>query len=243
MERNLLIVGLIALGAACLLLGENETARKVQITKTEKLNFPAGGTLRVQNSTGELTIEGWDQPDIEVTTTKSSKEVNTPREREKATRELDRVKISTKRNGDELDITTEFPQHRAFPFVTPLQNVTNFDLEYVIKVPRNTRLIVRHEAGEVHVDDIAGNIQVKAVQGLIALRLTGETPRSIQAKSDLGSVNSDFSGNESRHPWPFGHEFVQGTAANTQNLDLKIGFGDIVILKAHEPVAPAAVSK
>ena len=243
MERNLLIVGLIALGAACLLLGENETARKVQITKTEHLDFPAGGTLRVRNSTGELTIEGWDQPGVEITTTKSSKEVNTPQEREKATRDLDRVNISTKRDGNELDVTTEFPQHRAFPFVTPLQNATDFDLEYRIKVPRNTRLIVRHEAGEVHVDDIAGNIQVKAVQGLIALRLTGETPRSIQAKSDLGSVNSDFPGNESRHPWPFGHEFVQGTAANTQNLDLKIGFGDIVILKAHEPVAPAAVSK
>ena len=113
----------------------------------------------------------------------------------------------------------------------------------VIKVPRNAKLIVNHEAGEVHVDDVAGNIQVKAVQGLIALRLTGETPRSIQAKSDLGSVNSDFPGSESRRPWPFGHEFVQGTAANTQNLDLKIGFGDIVILKAHEPVTPAAVSK
>jgi hypothetical protein len=240
MEQKLLIIGL---GLACLLLGENEAIQKVQVSKTEKLDFPAGGTLRLQNSTGELTIEGWDQPGIEITTTKSSNEVRTPQEREKATRELERVKISTKRNGDELDVTTEFPQHRAFPFVTPLQNVTNFDLEYRIKVPRNAKLIVKHEAGEVHVDDVAGNIQVKAVQGLIALRLTGETPRSIQAKSDLGSVNSDFPGNESRHPWPFGHEFVQGAAANTQNLDLKIGFGDIVILKAHEPGTPAAVSK
>jgi hypothetical protein len=244
MERNLLIAGLLGLGIACLLLGENETARrKVQISKTEKLDLPPGGTLRVQNSTGELTIEGWDQPGVEITTTKSSKEVNTPQEREKATRELDRVKISTKRDGNDIDITTEFPQHRAFPFVTSLQNVTNFDLEYRIKVPRNAKLIVKHEAGEVHVDDVAGTIQVKAVQGLIALRLTGEIPRSIQAKSDLGSVNSDFPGNESRHPWPFGHEFVQGTAANTQNLDLKIGFGDIVILKAHDPVAPTTVSK
>jgi hypothetical protein len=240
MQRKLLIAGL---GVACLLIGENETVQKVQVSKTEKLDFPAGGTLRLQNSTGELTIEGWDQPGVEITTTRSSNDVRTPQEREKATRELDRVKISTKRNGDELDVTTEFPQHRAFPFVTPLQNVTNFDLEYRIKVPRNARLIVKHEAGEVHIDDVEGNIQVKAVQGLIALRLAGETPRFIQAKSDLGSVNSDFPGKESRHPWPLGHEFVQGTAANAQNLDLKIGFGDIVILKAHEPVMPGPVSR
>jgi len=233
-EPKLLTIGL---GVACLLLGENEATRKVQVSKTEKLDFPAGGTLRVQNSTGELTIEGWDQPGVEITTTKSSRDVNTSQERERATQELDRVKISTKRNGDELDVTTEFPQHRAFPFVTPLDNVTNFDLEYRIKVPRNAKLIVKHEAGDVHIDDVAGNIQVKVVQGLIALRLAGETPRSIDAKSKLGSVNSDFPGNESRHPWPFGHAFAEGTAANSQNLDLKIGFGDIIILKAHEPVS------
>ena len=28
--------------------------------KTEETDFPAGGTLRLQNSTGELVIEGWD---------------------------------------------------------------------------------------------------------------------------------------------------------------------------------------
>jgi hypothetical protein len=240
MERKLLIIGL---GMACVLLGENEAGQKVQVSTTEKVDFPAGGTLRVQNSTGELTIEGWDQPGVEITTTKSSREVRTPQEREKATRDLDRVKISTKREGDELDVTTEFPHHRAFPYVTPLDNVTNFDLEYRIKVPRNARLIVRHEAGDVHVDDVAGNIQVKSLQGLIALRLAGETPRSIEAKSDLGSVNSDFPGNQSRHPWPLGHEFVQGASTTMQNLDLRIGFGDIIILKAHEPATSALLSK
>jgi len=41
MERKLLTIGL---GVACLLLGENEATRKVQVGKTEKLDFPAGGT-------------------------------------------------------------------------------------------------------------------------------------------------------------------------------------------------------
>src|SRR5579863_6508629 len=173
--KRLAVFGLCV---ACLLLGDDEARQKVHVSKTEKLDFPAGGTLRLQNSTGELVIEGWDQPGVEITTTRSSREAYLPGDREKATRDLNRVQISTKRNGDELDVTTEFPHHRGFPFVSPLSTVTNFDLEYRIKVPRNAKLIVKHDDGEVHVDDVAGNIQVTSRQGLIALRLTGELPRS-----------------------------------------------------------------
>jgi hypothetical protein len=210
---------------ACLLLGADAAPRTAHVAKTEKVDFPPNGTLRVQNSTGELTIESWDQPGIEITTTKSGKD-------------LDRVQISTKRNGDELVVTTQFPHHRAFPWVTPLQTVTNFDLVYVIRVPRNAKLIVKHDDGDVYVNDVAGNIDVKARQGMIALRLVRDMNPVIDAKSDWGSVNSDFAGSETRHPFPFGHKFVEGAASASQNLHLKIGYGDIVILKAHEPKAP-----
>src|SRR5580704_589886 len=225
MRYKLAVLGLCA---ACLLPGsqdakQDEARQKVQVSKTEKVDFPANGTLRVQHSTGELTIEGWDQPGVEITTTKSSKEEYLAADRDKATKELDRVQVSAKRDGDALVITTEYPRHLAFPWVTPLQIVTNFDLDYVIKVPRNAKLIVKHDDGEVHVDDVTGNIQVTARQGLIALRLTGEMPPAIDAKSDLGSVNSDFAGGQTRRPWPFGHTFVEGASTAPQNLHLKIG--------------------
>ncbi len=200
MRYKLSVLGLCA---ACLLLGYDEARQKVQVSKTEKVDFPANGTLRVQSSTGELTIEGWDQPGVEITTTKSSKEEYLAADRDKATKELDRVQISTKRDGDALVVTTEYPRHRAFPFVTPLQTVTNFDLEYVIKVPRNAKLIVKHDDGEVHVDDVSGSIQVTARQGLIAVRLDNDVPPAIDAKAFIGTVNSDFAGKEARqtvHP-------------------------------------------
>jgi hypothetical protein len=201
------------------------------------MDFPVNGTLRVQNSTGELTIEGWDQSGIEITTTKSRKEARPAADREKVMKDLDRVRISAKRNGEELVLTTEYPRHRAFPWVSPLQTVTNFDLVYLVKVPRSAKIIVRHDDGDVYIDDVAGNIEAKARQGMIALRLVREASPVIDAKSDWGSVNSDFAGKETRHPFPFGHSFVEAASA-PQNLHLRIGYGDIVILKAHEPKAP-----
>jgi hypothetical protein len=220
---------LIGLCAACLVLADDTTSQKIQVGKTENFEFPANGTLRVETSTGELTIEGWDQPGVEISTTASGKDP-------------DGAKISAKRNGDELVVTTEYPHHRAFPWVSPLSVVTNFTLDYRIRVPRNAKLIVRHDDGEVHIDNVAGSIQVAARQGLITLRMTGDTVPTIDARSRIGSVNSDFNGAETHHPWPFGHRLEEGKPAAGQNLHLRIGYGDIVILKAHNPEAPRPVT-
>ena len=228
-------LALASLAATSLLFGQDNSSQKVRISKTENMEFPAGGTLRLQNSTGEVTIEGWDGSNVEIATTRSTKDEYAPQERDRAMRELDRVQIATKLNGNELVVTTEFPHHRAFPYAWPLSRVANVDLTYSIKVPRTAKIIVKHDAGDVHVDDVAGNVQVEAVQGLIALRLAGDSPRSIDAKSKAGSVTSDFAGSGSRHPFPIGHQFVQSNSGASQNLHLRIGFGDIIILKASNP--------
>ena len=156
-------------------------------------------------------------------------------------KDLDRIEVSAKLDGNELAITTVYPRHRAFPYVSPLNVVTDFDLEYRIRVPRTAKLVVKHDDGEVNVDGLTDNIEVTARQGLINLRLAGDVPRSIDARSDLGSVISDFAGTETRRPWPFGHTTVPD-GSGRQNLRLKIGFGDIVILKAHDPKTPPPVT-
>jgi hypothetical protein len=234
MTRKILV---LALSASCLLPGQGGIRQKVQITKTDKMDFPANGTLRVENSTGELDIEGWDEPGLEITTTVTSADEYPASEREQETKKLDRVQVSAKRNGEELIVTSAYPRHRAFPWVDSLSTVTNFDLEYHIKVPRHAKIVVKHEDGNVYVNEITGNVDVKTRQGLIALRLIGDAPPAIEAKSELGSVSSDYDGKVTGRPWLFGHSFVEGTTA-AQNLHLKIGFGDIIILKAHEPQAP-----
>jgi hypothetical protein len=230
---------LLGLCAACVLLASDYGKDYVQITKTQKLEFPAGGTLRLVHSTGEVTIEGWDEPGMELTTTIRSLDGYLTADRDKEKKELDRVQVEAKKNGNELAITTNYPHHRAFPYIEPLSVVTNFYMEYRIRVPRNAKLAILHDDGEVHIDDITGNVQAKARQGLIALRIVAENmPPTIDAKSYIGTVNSDFDGAEKGQKIHFGHTFTEGAASASQKLDLKIGYGDIVILKAHEPKEP-----
>lgn len=233
------IVAVIGLSLAGTLAAQLSTLQPVEITKTEKADFPAGGTLRLENSIGEVTIEAWDQPGVEVTTIKTTKALYPEQDRAKGTMALDRVQITTKREGNELVIATSFPRHSLFPWAFPLQDTEDFQLEYHIKAPRNAKLKIRHNAGEVHIDDIAGDIQATAVQGLIALRLGGDRPRGIDARSDSGSINSWYPGKEKLIPVLFGHRFVEPASAGAQNLRLRIGYGDIVILKEDEPHSPA----
>src|ERR1035437_1082763 len=81
-------------GMSCLLLADDEVKQKVKVTHTERVDFPSGGRLRVRNSIGELTVEGWERPDVEITTIKSTKAAYASRDREKASRELEKVRIS-----------------------------------------------------------------------------------------------------------------------------------------------------
>jgi hypothetical protein len=231
------ILALVGLSVCCLLLADDKPPQKVQVSKTEHMDFPAGGVLRLNNSVGELTVEGWDRPEVEITTVKSTTIAYPSQERETAIKELDRVHVETHREGNELVITTDFPGGRFLAGF--FGGTSGFDLEYRIKVPTSTRLIDNHSVGEVHVDNLTGDIQVAVHSGEITLGLPEQGRYSIDAKSNCGSVISDFPGKEKRKLWFFGHRVENEDSAAPHKLNLKISFGDIVVLKTQIPKIPA----
>jgi hypothetical protein len=225
----------LIIAISCLLSADDQIPRKIQIAKTEHADLPSGGTVRLKNSTGELTIEGWDQPGVEITTTKSTKlaYAESGAAREKASHDLDGVRVTVTHEGDELIIATDFPRGRRY-LPRPSVGARDFDLDYRIKVPRDAKLIVDHDAGEIHFDDVRGDIQATTIQGTITLRLAPESRYAIDAKSKIGDVDSDFAGTTTRKR--FGHEFVQ-TSQAPHKLYLRNGYGDIIILRIRKPPA------
>ena len=196
--------------------------------------------MRLKHSTGEVTIEDWDQHGAEITTTKSSKRDYDAGDRENAAHELDKVRVISQRQGDDLVIITEFPRHHLFPPPSPWGSAVDFDLEYNIKVPRSARVTVDHNIGEVNVYNIAGEIDVAEKQGLILLHLAENRQYSIDAKSGLGSVNSDFPGAERRTPMLPGHSFTENVSGSAQKLRSRTRYGDIIILGERIPAYPSS---
>ena len=213
-----------------------ENAEPVKITKTEQMDFPSGGLLHLNDVIGDLTIEPWDQPGIEITTTKSTKADLDSQNHEKGVAELDQVHIAAQRKGNELTLTTEFPRYGHFLFVP---GHTRFDLDTHISVPRNTRLDI-HGSGQIYLNNLASDIQAEISHGTIVLHLPEQGHYDIDARSKFGTVESDFPGQEKRSHW-IGHSFTDQPATGAQKLYLRTGYGDVILLKIRQPQAPPAV--
>ena len=54
------------------LLADDRPKETLSRTDTARFNLPATGSIRLQNSFGELDIEGWDNPEVEVTVIRST---------------------------------------------------------------------------------------------------------------------------------------------------------------------------
>ena len=241
--RMLIATGL---GSACLLMAAESPNKRVQTSHTDHMDFPAGGTLRMANSVGVLTVETWSQPDMEITTVKSTKTEIAPANADAARKALDKIQVNTERKGNEVVISTAF-HYRPFPppyprskdlSVYPFARDVSFDLEYHIKIPAGTRIVVDHAVGEVNIDGAPGDVQATLTQGEIMLHLPQDEHYEIHASSRWGHVDNDFAGEQKRRAWLLGHRADGADPMAHHKLDLNVRFGNIVILKMHSPQTP-----
>jgi len=217
----------------CLPLLAKVPLQSVQVTTTDHVEFAAGGTIRLSGSMGQLDVEGWDRPEVEITVAKSTYRGNTPKDRDEATQELNRVRVTAQRKSDgELLISTSYPSRKL---TRPLRGKTDLNLEYHIKVPRDSRLVIRHDSGDVRLYDLTGEIDATSRAGDMVLLLPESGRYSIDAKCSVGGVRSDFDG---KHGTPFlvGDRFHEETQAPASRVHLRVGIGGIQILK----MAPSA---
>jgi hypothetical protein len=236
--RNLLV---IAFSVALPILANDLSKQALSNSHTDRFNVPAAGTIRLDNSFGELDVDGWDRPEVEVTIMRSSEHLYDPKEhdskqRDEAQRRLDSVQISAKQDGNDVVISTAYPPRNAF--LHPLSRRSDIEVSYRIKAPRASKLIIDHNNGGVNVSDIRGDIHATVINGQITLTLAPGGHYGIDARCKIGDVYSDFDGHDQRRRL-IGKEFVvPGStpgAAPATNLYLRARIGDIVIEKLHGP--------
>jgi hypothetical protein len=220
-----------------------------EVTSTERVNFLPGGTIRLVNSYGYLTVEGWDEPEVEVTVTKSTDHFFDPAEKQQAERRFDQVRVVTERRSDkELAISTILPaRNRLFRSVLPLDRIIltkplvpnnrrGVMVEYKVLVPRDSRLVVRHDTGYVWVSDVTGDIDVNSRTGDMIVMLPDTVPYSVDARTRLGSVSSDATG-KGQYRFVAGTHFAYANQTPSRRVSLRTGCGSITI-KSVPPSGP-----
>jgi hypothetical protein len=134
--------------AICLPLAAKLPKPDMPVITTEHVEFVPGGTIQVSGSVGELNIEGWDRAAVEITVTRSTYRTDTPQGRDRAQRQLSAIKVTVERkSATELAIHTVFPP-RGF-WSRAAHRRPGVQLDYRIRVPRDSRLVLRHSSGDV----------------------------------------------------------------------------------------------
>jgi hypothetical protein len=242
-----LSVGLFGLGAISgivPLLGADGPQEKgpkqpFEVTKTERVSFLPGGTIQIDSSYGNLTVEGWDEQEVEVTVTKSTDRFFQPGQKERIEKRFDEIHVSTERRSDkEVAISTNLPtRHNIISSILPSRRIVvtmpkrtkrGVTVEYTVHVPRDSRLVVHHDNGYIWVSDVTGDIEVNSHTGDMIVMLPDPGPYSIDARTRLGCVTSDFSGKR-RSQYLVGTQFAVAGQSLSRNVRLRMGRGSITI--------------
>jgi hypothetical protein len=221
----------------------NSGTMPAQVTNTELVNFAPGGVIRVNDSYADLSVEGWDRPEVEITVTKSVWNFSGPKQEQEAARRLERVRVVTKRSSDtELTISTVLPSS-GLRLLSPLSNKSKggVTIEYEIHAPRNSKLVIRHGTGSVFVSGMTGDVDAACGRGDIMLMLSDTSAYSIDAKSKFGVVSSDFEGAAHLNRYRLGERYITARSPSSSQIHLRMGFGGITI-KAIPPEASVAKS-
>jgi hypothetical protein len=205
------------------LFAEDTKNESVQVNNTQHANLAPGGTLRIEHSYGDLTVEGWDRPEVEIGVVKwmpyDSKNKNG-----EASRHLERIRVGLEsKSPSEVVVSTAIPS-RGGPLMPPsLRKTTgNVTIEYLIYAPRDAKLVIHHGTGFVLVSDVKGDVDATCSRGDIVLMLRDPGPYSIDAKTRLGVVASDFTRIPQDAPHP-------ATGPSLPRIHLRMGFGGITI--------------
>jgi len=237
-----LIFGLIAPGLPA--RGDEYVKPQPEATRTERVAFSPGGVIRLNGAYGDLFVEGWDRPEVEITVTKSMRYRHDPTQPQRAAQHMESVRVVTERRSTtELVISTVVPTRdnpfaggrdfRPASLILPRKDRGGVTLEYHLLVPRKSRLVIHQGVGDVLVRDVTDDIEAACRIGDIVLWLSGTRTYSIDARSRAGTVSSDFSGATHSH-FLFGQTFRNLNPAPSQRLHLRVGFGGITI----KPILP-----
>jgi hypothetical protein len=220
---------LSAVLTSCLLAGQ-DTRQKAQTSETQKMPLEPSAALRLDNSIGQVNIQGWSRPDVEVTIIKSTKSEYDSQKREIGAKELDEVKTTFTRKNEEIVLATEL-RKSGFP---PFETRPPVDVVYQIRMPQDGRLVIGQDTGSVSLSQLRGDIHVTVHKGSITVAVPGDARYSLDAKSKFGTVTSNVA--QPLHGIFFLGEKLEYDTPNTSHkLYLRAFSGDIVILHSPKP--------
>lgn len=183
----LLVLAFVAAGFSC-----PRTARADEFTQKSQYSVRlfTAGTLTIETRTGDIRIEGWDRPRVEI----EAEKVVQAGSSEKAKQLYERVQIRLEGQDKQVRLSTAYPPRRLW---RPFRGESKLSVNFDIRMPYDANLIIRCVDGDVRVRGVVGNEQLFVNYGDVEVDIPDVYRlRSLQAHTWLGYVESDLHATE-----------------------------------------------
>ncbi len=139
-------------------------ASTLEETFKKQIQFEAGGMVSLENTNGNIEVEGWDKAEVLIEAQKKVKASG----RESAEKLMDQVEVEVTQEGNRMEIRTHLPSRSSGGFLDWIfGGGANASVEYRVYVPDNSDVELHTTNGNVHLTDISGKFNLKTTNGNI----------------------------------------------------------------------------
>lgn len=180
------------------------------------------GTLTVDARVGDLRIDGWDEPRVEI---EAEKVVQAGSEA-KARRLYGQIKIELSGGDKEVRLRTIHPPRRLW---RPFRGATKLSVNYRIRMPYDANLTLHCGDGDVRVTGITGQQRIRVSYGDVEINVPSVYRlRSLDARTWLGYVQSDLHGEDTAG---FGPKVSFWNASGEQDISVRVRMGGVYVYR------------
>lgn len=218
-------LSLKALCVVCALSAPTLRADEFSQVSRYSVRLFSSGTLAIDTRVGDILIDGWDDPHVEI----EAEKVVRGRSKEKAKPLYDQIKIRVEGADKNVLLRTIYPSRRLW---RPFRNESKLSVNYRIRMPYDARLILRCVDGDVRVRGLIGAEELRVNYGDVEVRVPSiYRLRSVNAHAWLGYVESDLHG-ESGAGW--GQKLSFWNPRGEQDIVVKVRLGGVFIYSDQE---------
>lgn len=178
------------------------------------------GTLVIDARVGDLWVEGWEEPRLEI----EAEKVVQAKDAQKAQALYDRVQVALEGKDKRVSLRTLYPPRRLW---RPFRGESKLSVNFHIHMPYDANLVLKCVDGDVRTSGLVGKQDIHVNYGDVEINVPSiYRLRSLNARSFLGYVQSDLHGEDSAG---FGRKIVFWNSDGNQDISVRVRMGGVYV--------------
>ncbi|MGO9273922.1 MAG: hypothetical protein ACLQOO_27385 [Terriglobia bacterium] len=191
-------------------------------TSHQRTRLFSTGTLTIDTRVGDLHIEGWDDPYVEV----EAEKVVRANSKVKAGLLYDQIQVLLEGQDKQVVLRTTYPPRRLW---RPFRGESQLTVNLRVKMPYDASLSLKCVDGDVRIRGLAGRQQIRVNYGDVEIDVPDVyNLRSLDARALLGYVQSDLHG-LGQDSAGLGKRTSFWNSGGTQEITVRVRMGGVFI--------------